>query len=126
MLNKAMLLNSADSRMGWYVTVTKLQGGSPVPVTMVGGNSEENIIPFGGAPNITAIQTMNIVNITGVTQSEGLSIKLGDSIHRDDTNLTVTFTNEASDTSLWSSQNSPNFFTDSDVGKTVTVYYLPA
>lgn len=112
MLNREMLLCAAEiPEMGWYVDVASWTLGN---LPCFGSNSNHGkITSFGGAPNLSEIRTFSgttfVVSTNGVRLTKGI-------IYRKDKEIRI----DLSQAGSWMI-----FFSD-DVGKTITVYYLPA
>ena len=125
MLNREMLLSSANSRMGWRVKVTLHEESEGFLRTFIGGNSQDDIIPFGGAPTLQLFQTTPNFGTILYTTSDSVVINAEDGFQREDSGYLITSKTSGRQVFL-SDTNAGNFFTSADIGKTITVYYLPA
>lgn len=111
MLNREMLLSSADSQMGWVIEVAEF-----TTYFASYGATEDygSISAFGKAPDITYIFTISGVDLTMIQIGEDV-LQTG-IVYRKDKDIRY---------DLAQGQKFILFSKD-DVGKTVTVYYLPA
>lgn len=110
MLNKVMLLNSADSQMGWVIEVAEFM---TYFTTYGAAENYGSISAFGKAPEINYIMTISGVDITMIQLGENI-LQTG-IVYRKDKDIRY---------DLAQGQNFILFSKD-DVGKTITVYYLP-
>jgi hypothetical protein len=125
MLSKEILLsNPSKLRMGWKINVTLHEESSGLIRTIIGGNSQEDIVPFGGAISLRKFQSARKFWTGLITTSDDLLIHAGDGFQRADTGYLLIADNSGSSVAL-SDSGSGNFFTNADIGKTVTVYYIP-
>ena len=126
MMSKEMLLsNPSNAQMGWKINVTLHEESGGFLRTFIGGNSQEDIVPFGGAISLQKFQTTPKFGTGLYTASDDLLIHARDGFQRADTGYLITSLQSGRQVFL-SDNNSGNFFTNADIGKTITVYYIPA
>ena len=111
MLNKEMFLNSADFQMGWVVEVAKF---TTYFATYGAVGRYGSISAFGKAPEIDCMMTVTGVDLTEISLSEN-TLQTG-IVYRKDKDIRH---------NLAQGQKFI-LFSEDDVGKTITVYYLPA
>lgn len=127
MLNKEMLLSTGERlpEMGWEVKVDVF---NYIP-EFYGGQRQEDITPIKGAPALSELTCANGRTSDGrwmgeVTTING-GIKIGDQIIRPDIGVTGTISERAYGQTyriFWTQQA----IFPSEMGRIITVYYLPA
>lgn len=130
MLNKdVLLLNNSELRMGWKIQVKNLSG-------RYGATSAAQITPFGGAVSLNQFTTnANFPGFTTIRLVTPTDLGLF-SIERSDTKEIFQVTDYSAGDNpgeIYWIDSDPHqditpwrVLTSEDVGKTITVYYIPA